>query len=75
MFDVHEASLSRAGVPTVYNAQCFNSGPTGRCVRVPLLDRMDLFFFFFLNRPWPMCCTVRRQRGWTRVAQLRRRVL
>jgi hypothetical protein len=49
MFDVHEASLFRAGVPTVYNPQCFNSGPTGRCVRVPLLDRMNFFFFFFFK--------------------------
>jgi hypothetical protein len=32
MFDIHEALLPRAGVPSEYDPQCANSGPTGRCV-------------------------------------------
>ena len=32
MFGIHEALLPRAGVPSEYDPQCFNSGPRGRCV-------------------------------------------
>jgi len=36
MFGIHEALLPRAGLPSEYDPQCANSGPTGRCVG-PLL--------------------------------------
>ncbi len=39
--NVHEVPLSRAGIPTVYNPQCINSGPTGLCVRPPLDKTAD----------------------------------
>lgn len=65
MFDVHEALLLRAGVPSVYNPQCFNSGPSGRCVR----DLLGLTVLSFDHD------AVRGQRGRTRLAQVRRRVL
>jgi hypothetical protein len=35
IIDVHDATF-RAGLPTVYDPQCSNSGPTGYCVCTPL---------------------------------------
>jgi hypothetical protein len=59
--NVHEVLPCRAGLPPVYNPQCFNSGPTGLCVRSPLDIRVLIDSELY---------AVQRQRGRTGLTQV-----
>jgi hypothetical protein len=49
MFDIHEALLPRAGIPSVYDPQCSNSGQSGRCVGLKLDVTVDLLTMAFMQ--------------------------